>query len=311
MRTKQDTKKIDIKIVAPASKMPGEEQCIEEIKHLFKSHGEFRINVSLDIFDNSDLFCAASLENRKKDFLDGLTSDKVDILWAYRGGYGSMEIIPYLEQHRPFRAFKLLIGFSDITALHLYFNQILKWPSLHATVLDRIARKVNSDDLQDIIDCIGKSKKDLSYPVIPINIMAKKITQSNENILGDMIGGNLSVVQHSMGTCWQLNGNNKIIFFEDVGERGYKIRSKLEQLKQANIFSTAKAIIFGEFIDGAEKNGKDHTGLVIESFASQINIPVFRMSQVGHTAVNKPLFLGCMGRIHKGIISIPNPLKER
>ncbi|MBN8532191.1 MAG: LD-carboxypeptidase [Alphaproteobacteria bacterium] len=81
-----------------------------------------------------DLLCAAPDEVRAKHLEAALHAEDSDAVWALRGGYGCTRLLPYLAKMKKPKRVKPLIGFSDLTALHLHLNQRWGWPSLHAPV---------------------------------------------------------------------------------------------------------------------------------------------------------------------------------
>lgn len=113
-------------------------------------------------------------------------------------------------------------------------------------------------------------------------------------------GGNLCLVQASIGTSWQLKGAQKIIFLEEVNERGYRVDRMLEHLRQAGIFDNAQAIVFGDFLDGNEPDGSSLVQPVLERFAQQIKIPVIQIAGIGHGYINQPLWLGSSATLQLG-----------
>ncbi|WP_417905217.1 LD-carboxypeptidase [Candidatus Tisiphia endosymbiont of Micropterix aruncella] len=298
-------KKLIIDVVAPSSKTPGMYQYFDQIQALFKDYYNIQISIADNIIDDSSVFSASTLEVRLQSFISALQNPDSNVIWAYRGGYGSMELIPFLRPHM-FNKYKVLVGFSDITALHLYFNQIIGWSSLHATVLDRIVRGVNAQDHIYIINALLGNTKNFTYDLYPINAIAKNLT-NRESILGQILGGNLSMVQYSLGTNWQLNSTNKILIFEDVGERGYRIFARLEQLKQVGILEKSQAILFGEFTNGEEQDGRDLTQTAIQIAVENSQVPAFFIKDIGHIARNLPLPLGTSVVISQNKLLITNP----
>jgi muramoyltetrapeptide carboxypeptidase len=151
------------------------------------------------------------------------------------------------------------------------------------------------DELLDII--FGRTKL-LRYDNLTcLNIAA----QTSDALEAKIVGGNLSIVQTSIGTDWQIDASDKILFLEDVSERGYRIDRMLNHLKQAGIMSNVKAVILGDFTDSKEKDGSDLVDLAIADFAAKVTFPVFRTPEIGHNAANRPLPLNTKARLTGGI----------
>ncbi|KJV96791.1 LD-carboxypeptidase family protein [Rickettsia parkeri str. Tate's Hell] len=173
-------------------------------------------------------------------FKEAMENEQVKIIWVFRGGYGCSEFVEdcfNIEQ----KGDKVLIGYSDITVLHLLLNNHYNIPTIHVSVLTSLLPPTNQD-IMPIINVL----------IIPI----KKI--SEENITGTITGGNLTVLTKLISTGLQIHshsyaslfhsrrsGNpekiildprfhgddNKILLLEDVNEKAYAVHRNLVQLK--------------------------------------------------------------------------------
>jgi muramoyltetrapeptide carboxypeptidase len=273
-----------VDIIAPASQSPLE-KLLDGIKWV-ESIGLIP-RVPEDII-KTDLFFASSLESQLTHITNALYSD-AKAIWCLRGGYGSMRLIPHLKKLRPPKKPKLFIGFSDITALHLYFSQDWKWPVIHGRTISQMNPNLkNTPDRKFLTDVIFGRKSEKTFKRLrPLNDAARE----KKLIQGSITGGNLRIIQSSLGTDWELKAKGKILFIEDVGERGYSVDRMLEQLLQAKLIDRGvKAMVFGDFTEGQEKDGKDLTSEAIERFAKKVNYPVLRGLPAGHkTELNYPI----------------------
>lgn len=241
-----------------------------------------------------DLFYANTDESRASYLKEALEDPGIDYIWSVAGGYGASRVVPYLFHLSPPEKKKWFIGFSDATALHLFLNQQWGWPSIHGPTARQISMKTVG---QKSIDATLKLfDKDFSFrdlpPLKPLNKYANNIC-----LEGTILGGNLSLVQSSIGTPWKIRGKNKIIFLEEVGERGYRVDRMLTHLQQASIFNEAKAVILGDFIPDLEKDGTNYVGDVIDRFVEQVKLPVYSLPHVGHGKENLPLPLNIPVRL--------------
>lgn len=228
----------------------------------------------------TDIFFAAPLEIQLEHLKRALYSDSKAI-WCLRGGYGSMRLIPHLLKLRPPKKPKLFIGFSDITSLHMFFNQQWNWPTIHGRTISQMHPDfANSPDRKFLKEMIfGKSTQKTFKRLIPLNDHARK----EKVIKGTITGGNLRIIQSSLGTSWELQAKGKILFIEDVSERGYSIDRMLEQMIQAKIIHKGlKAVIFGDFTESLEKDGKDLSGIALKRFAEKVSYPVLKGLPAGH-----------------------------
>lgn len=252
-----------------------------------------------------DILCSNCDEVRFQHLKEALYAKDSKAIWCVRGGYGSLRLIPHLlKLKRPRTRPKLFIGLSDITSLHAFLNQRWGWPTVHGPLLERLGQGA----------ALPKYERELKKFVFGemTTIRFSKLKALNEAaqkdgvVRGRVSGGNLIVLQSSLGTkaSWQTEG--RILFFEDVGERGYRIDRVLEQFSQAGLFKRAKAIVFGQFTESHERDGRDLVPLVIKRFAQTVKIPVFSGLESGHDIIQRPvpfetpslLRLGKRGELH-------------
>ncbi len=123
-----------------------------------------------------------------------------------------------------------------MTALNLYFQQHWQWPILHSAPAPD---KFSPESMSILKKIIFGELQEIQFKGVVLNDHAMK----NKSIESTIIGGNLSLVQASIGTSWQINAKDKIIFLEDVGEKGYRIDRMLEHLRQASIFKGVAAVL--------------------------------------------------------------------
>jgi muramoyltetrapeptide carboxypeptidase len=244
-----------------------------------------------------DPFCSNSDEYRFNHLKQALYAEDSKVIWCTRGGYGSMRIIPQLAELIPPENAKLIIGFSDITALMLFFTEKWHWPVLHAKVLTQYCGEQRHEQSVSEIKEVLYGKKQVTYhKLIPLNELAK----SQKIIEGQVIGGNLCLIETSLSTNWQINADDKILLLEEVGERGYRIDRSLEHLKQAGVFDKVKAIIFGAFIGGDEADGSNYVQHAINRFIAELKIPAISYEGFGHGIINQPLPMGTICKLSLG-----------
>lgn len=274
-----------IDIIAPASKCT--DDTFKQGLSWLKQH-KFIPHFGKDIVLSEDFF-ASSLKNQLADFKNAINNPDSDIIWCLRGGYGSMRLIPELKKLKKPKKKKIFLGFSDITALHLFLTQEWNWPTYHGPTLSQIAAKnQKAVDTLEVLELFktGKLKNHQFKNLIPLNKYAKKDLE----VTGKITGGNLKIVQTSLQTGYDIDTKNKIVFFEDVGERGYSIDRMLDQLYIAGkLKKNIKAVIFGDLSEGEEKDGNDLTNVAIRRFSERVDYPVLKGLPCGHTSLNRIL----------------------
>ncbi|MES2803087.1 MAG: LD-carboxypeptidase [Bdellovibrionota bacterium] len=238
-----------------------------------------------------DLYLSNSDEFRFKDLKNALYAKDSKAIWCLRGGYGSFRLWPEMLKLSKKTAPKLFIGLSDITSVHQFLNQKWQWPTLHASLLDRVGQnKLPAGNEKELVDVITGQLDAVEYMnLVPMNDLAS----SKKVIKGTVCGGNLCTFVVSVGTKLQPKYQKKdkvILFFEDIGERGYKVDRFLQHLTQAGIFNNVAAIVFGDFVDGLESSGQSLVQETLSRFAKQCKVPVFSGVETGHAVIQRPLF---------------------
>jgi muramoyltetrapeptide carboxypeptidase len=275
-----------IKMVAPASGTDPEK--IQTLRNL----AEYNIQIPEDLMEDAVAFHSNSDQKRFK-FLKAALYDKSKktIIWTLRGGYGATRLIDKLESLPPPKQEKIFIGFSDVTALHLFLSERWGWKTIHGSGMSEwTMTHKDPQNLQKIVDIIDNRVSSTSINHLkPFNKYAQKI----QKITGRLTGGNLAIVETSLGTDWQIKTQGKIVFLEDTSEKGYKIDRTLHHLKQAGVFDKAKAIVLGDFVDPKD----EHVNLALERFANEVQIPVFKTDQFGHGKTNHPLIYNAKSEI--------------
>jgi muramoyltetrapeptide carboxypeptidase len=234
---------------------------------------------------------------RFRNLKKALLSSEAKAIWCTRGGYGSARLLPQLKNLNTPKNFKWIIGYSDVTALHQFANQKWKWPVLHGPLLETLAEnKIASDDILATRDLLFGRFTQFQLPLISANKAAHK----KQKINASLCGGNLTVLQCSCGTFYQLNSKNKILVLEDIGERGYRIDRALNQMVQSGSLDQCLAIVVGQFSGGQEPDGNNFVQRALSEFYQSTKIPCFTGLPMGHGDRNFPLPLGVKVRLEVG-----------
>lgn len=273
-----------IEIIAPASYTPVEQ--LLKGAELLRSWG-FKVIYEQDIL-KPHLFLAQTDEYRFKQFKKAMTNKKSKVVWCLRGGYGSIRLLPLIEKMEAPKIPKILIGLSDISSLQALIVNKWNFVTLHGSLVDRlISERMSKENSLELKRALMDDQFDMYFNQLkPLN---KK--SLNKKIINSKItGGNLTVVTSTLGTKSQLKTMNKIIFLEELSERGYRIDRCLQQMKQAGLFDKAQAVIFGDFTNCDEPNGQNYVQQVLKEFCSQLSIPAFSGIENGHDDLQRPLY---------------------
>jgi muramoyltetrapeptide carboxypeptidase len=262
-----------------------------------------------DLF-GADVIASNTDEKRLKHLSHALLAKDSAAVWCLRGGYGAIRLVPgLLKLKRPART-KIILGLSDVTTIQLFLDRKWMWPSLQAPLLDRLGRTVDAslvregkprpidvqvEELRRVV--FGETSAVLYEGLHRVGPLAKKVTRGKALVRGRMTGGNLVTFASAIGTKLHPSTDGKIVYFEDIGERGYRVDRLLEQLVQAEVVTKkTKAIVFGEFVAGLESDGTSRVPQVIERFATEWGVrnrvPMYTGLASGHGVNQRVVPLG-------------------
>lgn len=234
---------------------------------------------------------------RANQLIHAMLDDNLDILWFVRGGGGGLNLLPYLEASKAQLKTaqpKILVGFSDVTAIHSFVNEQLGWPSVHGVVA-RYNRpmatasedSISTNDLQPIPNVAMLWEHGVAYDhILPLNTVAQ------QGATGTLRGGNLTLVSSTFSTQYEPQYTNTILLLEDIGSSFRSLDRQLYQLLFKKDLSV-NAIVFGQFypLDPTDEQRLAYKS-VIANFARRFDKPVYYYPQVGHGRYNHPLILG-------------------
>ncbi|EER21552.1 MULTISPECIES: LD-carboxypeptidase [spotted fever group] len=280
-------KNIPITVVAPAT--GADNKTLSDLKNI----NGLNLQIPSKCFAKGKLsFLASSDEVRFNCLRDALFDKSDNVVWSLRGGYGSARIIPDLLKLPKPNKEKFFIGYSDVTALHLFLSQEWGWKTIHGSnIADLLKSEKDQGNFTKLAEILkGKVKQVTIDNLVPLNDIAK----SSDLVNGKLTGGNLTMVQASIGTNWQIRTKGKILFLEDVNIVAFRLDRELLHLKQAGLFEDVKAIIFGSFNKNSES-----TMLMLRNFADSLDVPVFKTNRFGHEKINDPIIYNTNSKIIK------------
>lgn len=244
----------------------------------------YNVSVSPNAMGKFGRFSATD-KKRIADLQQAVNDSTVDIILCARGGYGLSRIIDKIDFSPLVNSDRLIVGFSDITAIHNALSN-LGVTSLHAPMAKHIATESDSSAVLALRKCLEGNPLQYSFKNLESNRRGKS--------KGKLIGGNLSMIYALRGTEFDLNYNDAILFIEDVGERLYHIDRMLQNLRLGGVFNKIKGLIVGQFtlcdVDDSFPNGA--YGIIAEAVKGY-KFPVAYNFSSGHIDNNNmPLMLG-------------------
>jgi len=229
-----------IGIIAPASPVRSGAE-VETAVALLTGRG-FRIVLGETTAAGTD-YLSGDDRKRRRD-LEKLWSDPaVAALWALRGGYGCLRILERLN-YRLFEANpKILMGFSDLTALELGLWARLKLVSFHGPVLTTLKSEFSLAEA--LLALSGEFDGNYRWPAA---VFEKLVTIRNGKARGILVGGNLATLVSLVGTGFLPDFTDTVLFIEEVGEADYRIDRMLTQLLVSGLLEKAAAILVGRSV---------------------------------------------------------------
>ncbi len=198
---------------------------------------------------------------------------------AARGGYGAVQVLPYLDLTEFMKSPKWMVGYSDLTAFHAMLNN-QGVETIHGAMVNSFADEESVESLRAAL--FGTLEK-------------YTISTNSDCIIGEaegrLVGGNLSVIYSLGGTLFDLNVKNAILLIEDTNEANYRIDRMLQNLKLSGKLDCIKGVIVGEFINNAQGDDAPLNEIINGAFES-LGIPVMYGVNIGHDTGNLSAYLG-------------------
>ncbi len=229
---------------------------------------------------------AGSPQERAADLQRALIDPDVRAIWCARGGYGTVQVMEHLDL-APLRADpKWIVGFSDITVLHNALAA-LGVASLHAQMPHNIG--VKTAEAEATLRCA------LFGEAFALQAAPGPLHREGQ-VVGELIGGNLSVLYAMRGTPYDIDPRGKILVLEDLDELLYHVDRMVMNLKLGGWFTRLAGLVIGGMSDMRNKNESDPFGAtaeeIIASALGQVSYPVCSGFPFGHISDNRALVLG-------------------
>lgn len=231
-------------------------------------------------------YLAGGDTERLTDLVDFLANPRIKMILCARGGYGCLRLLdrlPYAEiRRRP----KILVGFSDVTALLLGVHARSGLVTFHGPMAGHMGREgqENTESLLRLIS--AQEPYELAFG--PGGVLRAGRAR------GPLVGGNLSLLCHLLGTPYMPSMENRILFLEDVNEPLYRVDRMLTHLRLAGVFDRLRGLALGDF-EGCGKPGE--VVVLVEQMLGPRSYPVVSGLPVGHGARNLALPIGTVAEL--------------
>ena len=226
-------------------------------------------------------YFSATDEARAADLQEMLDDKNVQAVLCGRGGYGMSRIIDALDFKKFKKHPKWVIGFSDITLLHNHCTEVLKTASIHAPMAAAFNNGgSNNEWVLSLKHALQGKKANYKVEVHAHNKLGKAT--------GKLVGGNLTLVAHAVGTVSELQTKNAILFLEDIGEYKYNIDRMMLQLKRSGMLKNLAGLVVGGFTQTKDSDPAFGATVyqIIEAAVAAYNYPVCYDFPVSHDKEN-------------------------
>jgi muramoyltetrapeptide carboxypeptidase len=224
-------------------------------------------------------------DERGRELLWALTDPDVRCVIAARGGYGTARLLEPAVVAALARAPRLVVGFSDVTALLAAALRAAGLRSIHGPMVCQLGRRGKAWPCFERLVAMLED----AAPRPPVGGLAPLVPGVAR---GPLVGGNLTVLSHLVGTPFMPSLEGAVLFIEDVGERPYRLDRCLTHLRQAGALDGVAGVVVGDLTD-CEPAGGEHAAIeVVGRCCAALGVPVATGLQAGHGQGNEPLPLG-------------------
>lgn len=256
-----------VRVIAPSS--PFDRALFDEGVRRLRA----RYVVSYDeaLFEK-DGFLAGTDARRLAELRAALADPSVDAIVAARGGHGATRILAGLDVDTVRAAGKLLVGFSDVTALHAVWQRA-GLRSIHGSMVAALGRLPEARVARWMRAVEGDE---------PFSSHAARWTAGSARVVGPLVGGNLAVLCALLGTPYFPPVDGGVLLLEDVGEAPYRLDRMLTSLRLAGVLDRVAGVVVGDFTDCAPRADGRTADDVLRERLGSLGIPVVASVPVGH-----------------------------
>jgi len=281
-----------IGITCPAGYMPLEkaQTCIDTLP----AWG-YKVKVGATLGSPSDNYFSGTDDQRLAELQQMLDDPEIKTILCGRGGYGITRIIDHLDFTAFLRTPKWIIGFSDITLLHTHILTRCNVATLHAPMAGAFNDGgATGPGVESLRRALAGEPQSYQAPAHPFN--------GNGSATGPIVGGNLALLAHSIGSASEPDTRGSILFLEDVGEYLYNIDRMMRQLKRAGKLKDLAGLLIGGFTemkDTTRPFGASFEAIIRDAIGAT-PYPVAFDFPISHGKENVALKIGATYRLHVG-----------
>jgi muramoyltetrapeptide carboxypeptidase len=223
-------------------------------------------------------------ERRAENLMRIWLNPEVKAIVAATGGYGAARILPYLDPDVFRRNPKSFVGYSDITALHLWLMRRAQLRVFHGPTLDDLFPGGTDPTVLSLLSALTTSR-----PQMDLGRDVARAVRPGKAI-GRLTGGNLSLVQQSIGTPYEIDTKDAILFLEETRDPMSVADERLLHLRAAGLLRHVRGIVFGQL--SLDRSEEDEFEDFLLDLVSDLDVPILMDFPAGHEVPNLTLPLG-------------------
>ena len=268
-----------IGVVAPAGCV--EQDSLQAGIEAIRAEG-FEVELSPNLFETKG-YLAGAAQDRATDVVNFFRRRDIDAIFCARGGFGSVQLLPYLNRELGGYP-KIFLGYSDVTILLNWLRQSCGMVTFHAPMV-----------AMDFARGLQELTKAHFWPLLTGEMTGWRVDLGEVIRAGkaqsEIMGGCLSILVTTLGTPYEIDTRGKLLFLEDVGEKPYRIERMLTHLQMAGKLDGVAGVLFGDFTDCDGNGSRGIREIVIEMF-HDAPYPVVMGMRAGHGSENLALPFG-------------------
>jgi len=225
-----------------------------------------------------DLYFAGPVQRRVRELQELLERDDIAALICARGGYGTNYLLKQLDFEKFVQHPKIIVGYSDNTSLLTAITDRCGLVTFHGPMVTKDFALPDGVELSSWNNAVGGTAS-WNLPTDGVQVLRQGKAR------GRLYGGCLSLLVASLGTPFEIQTDETILFMEDIGAKPYQIDRMLMQLRLAGKLDKVNGFVFGEMLDCAQPGGQDYSlPDVILRVLQGYDVPIIYGLRSGHVS---------------------------
>lgn len=223
-------------------------------------------------------------ERRAANFMGMWLDPRIKAVIGGTGGYGAVRMLPYLEPEIFRNNPKVFVGYSDITALHLWLMRQARLRVFHGPTVDDLIPIARDPTTSSLLTAVTTPR--------PATRLGRDISRAVRpgRAIGRLTGGNLSMVQQTIGTPYEIETRGAILFLEETHDPMSVADERLVHLRAAGLLRDVKGIVFGQL--SLDRSEEDEFENFLLDLLADLDVPILMDFPAGHEVPNLTLPLG-------------------